>query len=132
MYNADKMLEFVDSLAKGIDPKTGEILNDDTIINRSDVIRMLYSIKEFIKENNKVKKGRIPFALTDTTDLYEKTITISQFVRKINEKNVTGNMKKLSYKAILAWLLKKGYLEIVGKNSKLATEKGYKTVSINL
>lgn len=50
MYTRNELLNYVDSLANGVDPKTGELLDKDTILNRPDVIRMLYSLKEYISE----------------------------------------------------------------------------------
>ena len=47
MYTREEMLKQVDLLANGVDPMTGEVLDKDSILNRSDIIRLLYS-KEII------------------------------------------------------------------------------------
>lgn len=46
-------MKCIDSLAQRINPKTGEIINDDTIINRADFIRKMFCIKEVIEYNTK-------------------------------------------------------------------------------
>ena len=69
MYTRNELLNYVDSLANGIDPKTGELLDKDTILNRPDVIRMLYSLKEY----NRGKRVFFP--------------QVVQFLKKKTEKN---------------------------------------------
>ena len=127
MYTRNELLNYVDSLANGVDPKTGELLDKDTILNRPDVIRMLYSLKEYISEYGPkiTKADRIEFVLSKTDGIIESETTVSNFVKKINEINCTEDMKPLSYKVINAWLIKEGYLETSEEdNKKYPTEKG--------
>ena len=56
--------------------------------------------------------------------IIESRTTVSQFVKRINEKNNSENMKSLSYKVINAWLMKEGYLELNDNNKKVPTKKG--------
>ena len=36
--------EIISALAEGIDPTTGEILSDDSVYNKGDVVRALYTV----------------------------------------------------------------------------------------
>lgn len=127
MYTRNELLNYVDSLANGIDPKTGELLDKDSILNRPDVIRILYSVKEYISEYGpkKAKADKVDFVLSKTDGIIEPETTVSNFVKKINEINCTEDMKPLSYKVINEWLIKEGYLETsMEDNKKYPTEKG--------
>ena len=127
MYSREDMIKYVDSLANGVDPATGEVLNNDTVLNRPDIIRMLYSIKEYMTEYGpKISKAnRVEFELSTTDGIIESETTVSNFVKKINDTNCKENMKPLSYKVINSWLLKEGYLEISSDNNKkVPTPKG--------
>lgn len=44
--------EIVAALAEGIDPTTGEILPEDCVCNKGDVVRALYSVLEMCAEQN--------------------------------------------------------------------------------
>ena len=44
--------EIVAALAEGIDPTTGEILPEDCVCNKGDVVRALYSVLEVCAEQN--------------------------------------------------------------------------------
>lgn len=127
MYSREDMIKYVDSLANGVDPATGEVLTNDTVLNRPDIIRMLYSIKEYMTEYGpKISKAnRVEFELSTTDGIIESETTVSNFVKKINDINCKENMKPLSYKIINLWLLKEGYLKISSDNNKkVPTQKG--------
>ena len=40
-----KVIEFIMDLAKGIDPKTGKLIEEDSILNRGDIVKTLFEIK---------------------------------------------------------------------------------------
>ena len=129
MYTKEEMLNYVDSLAAGVDPLTGEILTSDTVLNRPDVIRMLYSVKDFInsveiKESKKVKNKKTSFELKTFDGIIDDDSTISDFVYRINEANADENMKKFNYKAIVKWLIEEEYLELLEDGKKTPTKKG--------
>ena len=126
MYTREEMLKQVDLLANGVDPVTGEVLDKDSILNRSDIIRLLYSIRDYISEYGpkKRKLDKVDFCLNNIEGVIESRTTVSQFVKKINQKNNSENMRPLSYKVINAWLLKEGYLELNDKDNKVPTKKG--------
>ncbi len=48
--------EIISALAEGVDPTTGEVLPDNSVCNKGEVVRALYTILNCIDEK-KVKKG---------------------------------------------------------------------------
>ena len=57
--------EIVAALAEGIDPTTGEILPEDCVCNKGDVVRALYTVLEMCAEQNaKQKKIRRNLMIT--------------------------------------------------------------------
>lgn len=130
MFKKEEVMDYLNKLANGIDPKDDTVLPDDTILNRADVIRMLFAAKKYLSEaksenNIKTQKvEKIPFKLTTTEGIVEKVTTISKLVRRINETNCTDNMKPLRYRAVNAWLIKEGYLSVDINNKKVPTDKG--------
>lgn len=126
MVNKEECIKFIYDLANGIDPKTGELISDESILNRADVIRTLFAIKEYLESESKpeTKSPKVPFKLTNTNVITEGDINISSFVNKINEMNCFGNMKKAGYKVIVEWLLQENYLFINDDNRKEPTQKG--------
>lgn len=49
--------EIIEALAEGIDPITGEVLPDDNVCNKGEVVRAFYSIIEVL---NKKQKKNMP------------------------------------------------------------------------
>lgn len=45
MITKETIFQYLDALANGVDPKTGEVLEDDTVLNRPDIIRVLFGAK---------------------------------------------------------------------------------------
>lgn len=127
MYTKDELLEFIDLLANGIDPKTGEVMEKDSVLNRPDIIRMLYSLKEYmLKSTIKIPRSeRTEFVLSSIEGIIENGATISSFTKRINEVNCDEKMKPLNYKIIYDWLLQEGYLQLLeGENKRVPTDKG--------
>lgn len=50
--------EIVAALAEGIDPTTGEILPEDSVCNKGEVVRALYAVLNYL--DNKKQKKRLP------------------------------------------------------------------------
>ncbi len=115
-----ELIEFVSNLAQGIDPKNGVILPDDTIFNRSDIVRGLYEVLNFMKKSYKPSK---PFMLSSKQDLSFKEMNITAFVHEINNHRDEGT-KRISIAAINKWLVDNEYLYIGDDNRKKPTEKG--------
>lgn len=52
----NKAKEIIATLAEGIDPTTGEILPDNSVINKGEVVRAFYTVLKHLDEK-KVKKN---------------------------------------------------------------------------
>ena len=51
--------EIVSALAEGIDPITGELLPEDSVYNKGDVVRALYTVLDVLeKKKTKPKKKK--------------------------------------------------------------------------
>ena len=126
MYSREDLLNYVEALANGVDPNTGEVLDRDTILNRPDIIRMLYAVKDYINEYGpKISRSsREEFVLSNVEGIVGPATSVTNFVKKINEVNCKDHMKPLNTKVIPAWLLKEGYLELDENEKKVPTEKG--------
>lgn len=117
----EECINFITDLANGIDPKTKESMSEDSILNRTDIIRGLFTIKGYLEDN---PKRTIPFKLSNLDVLTSGNVVISNFVKKLNEMNCADNMKKAYVKPIVDWLVKEDYLYISLDNKKQPTEKG--------
>ena len=71
----NKAKEFISALAEGVDPTTGEILPEDSVYNKGDVVRALYAVLRQLDEKKPKKKvpenaGK-PWSKEDETRLIE-------------------------------------------------------------
>lgn len=127
MPSKQEYLDFLYNLANGFDPITGEAITDyNDVFKKVDIVRTLFCLRDLIDKNVKNEKTKkIDFKLTDTDVVVNWSVSISSFVRTINDKNYAENMKKAKYKNILDWLIKEEYLFINSSGSKEPTQKGY-------
>lgn len=58
LVSAMRLSEQLKLLAKGIHPETGELLDDDSITNRPEAIRLLYDLSEEFLQYEKPKKAK--------------------------------------------------------------------------
>lgn len=133
MFTKKEMLDYVNQLAEGIDPKTGEVLENDSILNRGDVVRLFYALKDYLSKEQEQSKEEIkevkkkisknPFKLSTTVGIVGNKTAISKFVKIINEFR-DEDTKPLKYTIVVDWLLKEEYLFINNSNLKEPTEKG--------
>lgn len=129
---------YIDMLANGIDPLTGEIINDDSVINNVRISRCLFYVSDVLQQiidnggrpERKTARQGEPFAITpeqaDEIAISEDPVTISVFTKRINEV-AAENVKPLSAVTITNWLYENGYLteEISGgKKRRISTAKG--------
>lgn len=56
--------EIVSALAEGIDPTTGEVLPQDSICNKGEIVRALYAVLAVCEQTGQVKKttAKVPVA----------------------------------------------------------------------
>lgn len=127
--------EYIEKMAQGINPITGEVVPEDDTLNNIKITRCLYYVNDVLKEViSKGIKGNknkgIPFNLTiDELNNYELTeeLPLSKIVKKINDLKNNMNMQDLKLKDVYEWLIDIGLLEIVkinNKNCKRPTELG--------
>ena len=50
--NIDRAKEIVSALAEGIDPTTGEVLPEDSVYNKGEVVRALYTVLDRLETVN--------------------------------------------------------------------------------
>ena len=127
---------YIEKMANGINPLTGEITPSNDMINNVKISRCLFYVNDVLKEvianggvnKNKVKK--IPFNLTlEELSKYEYTgnLAITKVVQKINALRTNENMEKLKVTEMCNWLIEIGLLQVIEENGhklKRPTEKG--------
>ncbi len=125
---------YIDDLARGVNPFSKESVDDNDIINNVKISRCLFYVSDILGaviEGEGIKKPKLPkpnpFDLQKLDlDHYEysiRPITISVIARKINELK-PENMEKLKVTAITNWLVDVNMLTVVqvnGKNHKRPT-----------
>ena len=139
MEEKDKILlaqNWMRQLANGVNPLNGSALKDDDVVNNVHISRCLFYVAELLGQVAELKAKansarNIPFNLSSMQVekyIYTDHITISAFAREL-EKLIPENMKSVSYKSMVAWLIQQGLLvesepDADGRTYKIATEKG--------
>lgn len=81
MLTKQEMLDKLENIIDGVDPKTGEILPDDSILNRIDMLRLFYAIKDYMldsKTKNNSKKNLAPFKLENVEGIVTMRVLLLQ------------------------------------------------------
>lgn len=124
---------YANSLENGIDPTTGLVFAEDTIMNAPKIKDYNRRIRELLDsfiwkvENRGIRTDirKIPFYISEEEKsnftYSDKPVSISQFCYGINETLISG-MSKLQAKDITKGLEAMGYLE----TKPLGEEKSYK------
>ena len=131
--------EYIEKLANGINPSTGELIPNDSILNDVKIIRCLFFVKDVLDDNiNKCmkaqkKENKIPFNLTKEElknySFENISLPISKIAKKINDLKQDDKMMKFKVTDLTKWLISIGLLEIkdqYGKKIKLPTNEGKK------
>lgn len=135
----DIAIAYLQRIADGKNPVNNLPVDEEDVLNDPNVIRCMFFVKEVLEEvkrnggyigkEPKVKKEKQEFPI-ETLQLFEykQDLTISNFVKQINEQIDETIYKKLSYSTILRWLKQEGFLreyEVeAGKKVTTPTEKG--------
>lgn len=129
--------DYIEKMANGINPLTGENVHDSDIINNVRISRCLFYVNNILGEvisnggitNNKTKK--IPFNISkDEINKYQysdENLSISKIVKRINELVSNENMSKLKTTDVCNWLISVGLMiegTLYDKKVKRPTEKG--------
>ena len=126
--------DYIDDLARGINPLTKEDVNEQDVINNVKISRCLFYVSDVLGEvikngvapAKKIKK--VDFSLEaldlDKIKITEEPISVSVIVKNINE-IIPENMKPLKTTAVTSWLVDINMLSVVqinGKNHKRPTK----------
>ena len=129
----EKAVFVIDKLSEGMDPYTGEVFEDEHIMNNPKVVRCLKYVEEVLKEtlrtpSKKVNnKDLLPFTITqeeiNNIQYSEEPISITQVCKIINEaaKTEEKGMRKLTAVLVNDALAEMGVVKITNFNNKRKT-----------
>ena len=130
--------DYIDKLANGIDPLTGEAIKDDSVINNVRISRCLFYVSGILEKaienggeiGRKYILAQLPFTIAqhqlDRIYISEEPVGISVFAKRIGEV-LDENVKNIPATHITAWLCQNGYLTeetVNNKKRKISTVKG--------
>lgn len=134
--------QYIDNLANGINPLTGQNVKEDDVVNNVRISRCLFYVSDVLRkvidndgkicEPKKRNTQRTEFNLTDEQKMNLKpestSKSSSRIVSAINEQIDAENMKKLKATTLNNWLVSIGMLEEIpvsnGKFRKIPTSEG--------
>ncbi len=90
----NKAKEIVSALAEGIDPTTGELLPEDSVYNKGDIVRALYTVLSSLDEK-KAKKNLPENAGKRWTDEDDKKLC-EMFDDCVSKKEICDTFKRTS------------------------------------
>ena len=88
-----KAKEIISALAEGIDPTTGEVLPDDSVCNKGDIVRAFYAILGIL--DKKSKKNMPENAGKRWTDEDDKKLC-EMFDSGVSKKDICSTFKRTS------------------------------------
>ena len=132
---------FIDKLANGINPLDDTPIPDGDIAKNVRLSRCFFYVsgilqkeieRESKKENREKKSQLVNFSITceqlQNFEYSSKPISATVLAKKINQLVERENMRKLSYRQIMGWLLNIGMLEYKdignGKLKRYPTQQG--------
>jgi hypothetical protein len=132
---------YMDQLAAGIDPISGEALSEDTVLNNVSLSRCFFFVSDILRQvidNDGIAVRQIrrkvmlpPFSLSEEMrEKIEITATpamIKHFTDRVNSLIDDSAMQKLKVTAFTTWLLNNGFLceEVINdKRRKRPTKAG--------
>lgn len=129
----EKAIFVIDKLSEGVDPYTGEVLEDNHIMNNPKVVRCLKYVEEVLKETLRIpakkvnNKDLIPFSITEeeigNIQYSEEPISITHVCKMINDaaRAEEKKMKKLTAVSVNDALAEMGVVKITNFNNKRRT-----------
>lgn len=129
---------YLDKFLQGINPVDEAPIEPNSVIFNPKVRNCFQFLSDYLEEINRKEQRRLtkarrvqPFDLTDEEKLHipivNDALSVSEFTENINSIVDQVSMKPLKAASINAWLVEKGFLEIVvenGFNKKLPTQAG--------
>ena len=134
---------YLDQLANGVNPLTGQSVPDGEILNNVRISRCLFYVSDILRqviENGgtvsrprKSSGTRRDFTITPEQlsrfQFSDTPLKITEIVRRLNELSNSEDMKQLQPVNITDYLRESGIMELVdnghGKQVRLPTEAGY-------
>ena len=131
---------YIDNMANGIDPISGQPVAETDMVNNVRVSRCLFYVSDILRQvienggavGEKKKPKKQPFSLSSEQlsrfrySVYP--ITVSEITKRLNELTESDEMAPVKYSAITGWLLQIGMLETRtsadGKALKRPTAQG--------
>lgn len=130
--------EYLEKLAEGFDPFTGEELAQDTVLNNVRLSRCFFYVADVLRQVianggsvGKAAANQTPFYITGEelarVNISDTPISVSVFVKAVNDAANVPARKKLSVLSVSNWLMKEGYLKMQeieeGIHKRTLTEK---------
>ena len=131
---------YIDQMANGVNPLTGEPANESDIINNVRISRCLFYVSDVLRQviekgglQKKAAVKKAPFALTAEQIAgytYDKPLAVTAIAARLSALTDTDKMQNLSYKIIQTYMKTMGYLEErpakqPGKTRPWPTEAGF-------
>ena len=133
--------DYMERLANGIDPISGEELESDTTLNNVRLSRCFFYVadilgqvishggvgKRVVVSAKSLPPFYLPTELHGNIEITQEPVMIKQFTEKINSLVDVTAMKKLSPTKFTSWLVKKGFLSeerVNDKWRKMPTQAG--------
>lgn len=132
----------IDALAQGVNPATGQMAEEDTVLNQPEVIRGLFFVSDLLRSlmdeaaapRSSRSGSKLPFFLTEemrSQIVYSpQPLPISGFLAQFQEMRDASITKKLPATAFTRWLLEKDMLSMetseTGRIQKMPTPLGVK------
>lgn len=137
MDKLERAREYLEKLAEGTDPLTGQELPQDTVLNNLRLSRCFFYVAgvlgKVIANGGNIGRaagGQIPFYITEAelakVSISDTLVPVSIFVKAANEAVSLPARKKLSVLSVTNWLMKEGYLKTVeaeGSHKRTLTDK---------
>ena len=129
---------YMDKLAQGIDPISGQKMPGDTVLNQARLARCFSYVSEVLDKviANGGHVGSTPKTQAFTISLEQlamvqlsaEPVTVSWIIDSLFRAVNNPDMRKLSATVITNWLLQQGFLEkrttADGKNTRIPTQSG--------
>jgi hypothetical protein len=123
---------YMDQLAEGVDPISGDAIPDDTILNNVRLSRCFFFVSDILRqviENNgvaprqKIIKAMLPpFSLPNNLreqiEITIEPVMITHFTNRINRLIDENAMQKLKVSAFTKWFANNGFFEEIIVNEK--------------
>lgn len=114
---------YIDKLANGIDPITGETMPSDTVLNNVRLARCFFYVSDILQQvidsknakRSYTKFNNKPFYITfeqrEKINIKLPICLMKDITETINENTINNGCKKFQSRWISQWLLMKGYIE---------------------